>query len=175
MSHWKAEQIPYGERYRNLTPSDVLHLYKANITWSNLNRWDYSDASQPSPPPYTMYTGLSLTQYFIGFWIIFLAHVCSNIMIKRRFSEDFKKNCSSLLSMIVHGIENTNVPTVWKDWDIGKGKPEEHKKRHILVLKEMVATMIVRILFHTFMLCPVVYTGKSKTPVSISISKIFLL
>ena len=159
LHYWKFEQIPYAERYRNLTPTDVLHLYNANVTWSDMNRWDYSDPSNPTPPPYTLYTGLTLTQYFILFWIIIFLHVLSNIIIKKICSKHFLKNCKSVLAMFIHGMENTNMATLWRDWDVDKGTIEDHRERHGQVIKEMVAIMINKAWFHALMLCPIIYTG----------------
>ena len=159
LSHWKFEQIPYGERYRNLTPTDVLYLHKANVTWSDMNRWDYSDPTNPTPPPYTLYTAFTLTQYFVGFWVIFFLHVISNVIIKKICSKHFRKNCKSVLAMLLHGVENTNMATVWQDWDVDKGTREDHRDRHSQVIKEMVAIMINKAVFHALMLCPIIYTG----------------
>ena len=63
--------------------------------------------------------------------------------------------------MIVHGLENANMPTVWADWDMGKGMVKEHKKRQTRVLIEMVLIMGVRAAFHVLMLLPIIFTGIS--------------
>ena len=62
--------------------------------------------------------------------------------------------------MIVHGLENANMPTVWRDWDMDPGTIKDHKKRQTKVLMEMILIMVVRIGFHAIMLLPFVYTGK---------------
>jgi len=159
LGHWKSEQIPYGERYRNLTPADVLYIHNANVTWSDMNRWDYSDPTNPIPPPYSLYTAFTLTQYFIGFWIILFLHVCCNIIIKRICSKHFRKNCKSVLAMVIHGLENTNLATVWRDWDVDNGTIHDHKERHSEVVKEMVSIMINKAVFHTLMLGPIIFTA----------------
>ena len=159
LSPWKFEQIPYGEKYRNFKSTDVLYLHKANITWGDMNRWDYNDPTNPIPPPYTLYTAFTLTHYFIGFWIILLLHVVSNIIIKKICSEHFRRNCKSVVAMVVHGVENSNMATVWRDWDVDNGTVEDHKQRHSQVIKEMVAIMINKAVFHGLMLCPIIFTG----------------
>ena len=65
-----------------------------------------------------------------------------------------------MLAKVIHCFENTNIPTVWMDWDEKDGSIEDHKKRHGQVVKEMIVIMIIRIIFHAVMLAPIVYTGK---------------
>ena len=75
-------------------------------------------------------------------------------------SEDFRTNWStSLFFKLIHCVENTNVPTVWMDWEEEDGSIDDHKKRHGQVVTEMVVIMIVRTIFHAVMLAPLVYAG----------------
>ena len=62
--------------------------------------------------------------------------------------------------MIVHGLENANMPTVWQDWDMEKGSVREHKRRQTRVILEMLLMMVVRAAFHALMLLPIIFTGK---------------
>ena len=62
--------------------------------------------------------------------------------------------------MIVHGLENVNMPSPWRDWDMDKGGIGEHKRRQTRVLLEMIAIMVVRSAFHAIMILPVIITGK---------------
>ena len=64
--------------------------------------------------------------------------------------------------MIVHGLENVSIPSVWRDWDMDKGRMEDHKRRRTRVLLEMVAIMVVRFAFHALMVLPVIITGNDK-------------
>ena len=64
------------------------------------------------------------------------------------------------MERIVHGLENVNIPSVWRDWDMDKGGITEHKRRRTRVLLEMVAIMVVRSAFHAIMVLPVIITGK---------------
>ena len=160
LSHWKLEQIPFAEQYRNqIDRSGTLFLYKANITkeqWNKIDRWDYINNVGPS---YSDYTGFGLHQYFLYYWIILFFHVLINILVKLVASKHFKKNCASLLEKMVHGLENANMPVVWHDWDLDKGSLEDHRQRHFKVLVEMVSIMVIRTIFHLIMLVPVLYTG----------------
>ena len=64
--------------------------------------------------------------------------------------------------MIVHGLENVSIPSVWRDWDMDKGGIGDHKRRRTRVLLEMVAIMVVRSVFHALMVLPVIITGNGK-------------
>ena len=61
--------------------------------------------------------------------------------------------------MIVHGLENVSIPSVWRDWDMDKGGIEDHEGRRTRVLLEMVAIMVLRSAFHALMILPVIITG----------------
>ena len=63
---------------------------------------------------------------------------------------------------MVHGLENANMPSVYRDWDLDHGSLEDHKQRHTKVLVEMILIMITRALFHLLMLIPVFYTGNNR-------------
>ena len=62
--------------------------------------------------------------------------------------------------MIVHGLENVNMPSPWRDWDMDRGGIGEHKRRRTRVLLEMIVIMVVRSAFHAIMVLPVIITGK---------------
>ena len=79
------------------------------------------------------------------------------------FSEDFRKSWTSFkLSKFFHCLENTNIATVWKDWEEKDGSIDDHKERHGEVIKEMVVIMIIKTVFHVVMFTPIVYTGNKK-------------
>ena len=72
---------------------------------------------------------------------------------------DCRDNCRNLLELIVHGLENVSLPSVWRDWDMDKGGIEDHKRRRTRVLLEMISIMVVRSAFHAIMVLPVIFTG----------------
>ena len=66
LHHWQLEQIPFAVRkHRNVTINDVLHLRNIEpMLWSKVDRWNYfDDLKNPTPPPYTLYTGYSIGEY----------------------------------------------------------------------------------------------------------------
>merc|ERR1719438_332394 len=159
LGHWKMEQTPYSEKIKaRFEKNNMVYLYNSEpVAWTDLSR--HSNTSD-SGPDYTVYTYFSLQQYFCGFWILWVLHVIVNALAKSLCSEDFRTNgSSSLLSKFVHCVENTNIPTVWVDWDEREGTLEEHKERHDQVLKEMNAMIAIRTIFNAVMLAPIVYTA----------------
>ena len=65
-----------------------------------------------------------------------------------------------MLEMLVHGLENANIPTVWRDWDMDQGDRNDHKRRQTRVILEMLMMMVVRAAFHSLMILPFIFTGK---------------
>ena len=161
LGHWKLEQTPYSEKIKvQFEKNNTVYLYNSEpVNWTDLCRYNYTSDSGPD---YTVYTYFSLQQYFCGFWILWVLHVFLNALAKSLCSEDFRKNgTSSLLFKLVHCVENTNIPTVWVDWDEREGTLEEHKERHAQVLKEMNTMMAIRTFFNALMLAPIVYAGNT--------------
>ena len=64
------------------------------------------------------------------------------------------------MEMLVHGLENANIPTVWRDWDMDQGDRNDHKRRQTRVILEMLMMMVVRAAFHSLMILPIIFTGK---------------
>ena len=142
-------------------PDSKIYLYNSTINWKLWTKIDRFNYTSYSGPDYTHYTYYSLTEYFFYFWVLLILHIYINLLAKIAFSEDFRKTWTlSPLAKFVHCLENTNVPTVWKDWEEDGGNVEDHKRRHRQVVTEMVVIMIIRTIFHAFMLSPVLFTGR---------------
>ena len=157
----KSEQIQFSVRrggYFTPNPESLLHLNKLDpFLWTELDRWDYSDPLDPKPPNYTIYTGLSVGEYFKLFWVLMVIHHFSNIIWKLISSPTFRKEASAL-DMFIHSIENCNLPAIWKDWDEDVGDIKDHLQRQKVVRQEMLTTMVVNFLFNGLMLIPLTYT-----------------
>ena len=51
------------------------------------------------------------------------------------------------------------MPAVFRDWDMDDGSVEDHRRRQKKVMLEMTLTIVVRFIFQSVMLVPVVFTG----------------
>ena len=161
LNHLKWEQIQFAVRKESkLLPEEhFLHLY--NITplpWSELDRWNYEDPVNPTPPNYKIYTGYGIGQYFKFFWFILFFNTFLNIIVKCIFSKKFRDEATNL-EIFVHGFENCNFPTPWRDWDERSGKVQEHVERFKMVRLEILGIMFVNFITSGLMLMPMYYTG----------------
>ena len=158
--HSKFEQIPFAVRLnRNISSSDVLYMNgKPPVLWSKVDRWNHQDPDSPVPPHYTMYTGLDLEKAFLVFWIIFVFHVSSVIITKLLTAKQMRK--SNILDIILHAVQNSNIPFADKDWDVDNGTIEDHRARFGKTLIEVNCVMAVNFFFNSLLLGPLIYTGQ---------------
>ena len=135
-----------------------MYMYnKTPVPWSDIDRWDYTDPEDPTPPPYTLYTGLDPGLAFGLFWVLLLLNAITIFVIKVITVEKFYK--FNILDIVLHCLENCHIPLPWRDWDEGAGSVEEVRARYRRVRTEVVLTMLVNLLFNMVMLVPMIYTG----------------
>ena len=170
--HWKAEQIPFSIRLRfaqqrSISPDDaiVLHNMSEPVLWSQLDRWNYDDPNKPTPPPYSMYTLLSLTHTFIAFFVLLFIHCLCITILKIFTSPDFRGG--SVLDQLTHVLQSLNIPAPYCDWDSAKtNKSGErlsvgcYKRRFKAVRWEMILSYMMNSFFTIIMLVPLMYTGE---------------
>ena len=93
-----------------------------------MDRWTYDEENPDgNPPPYTLYTGLDLSQYFIIFFMINSLHTIVIYMVKTLTSPTFKKD--NFFKKVIHSMENTNIFLPHTDWDVEGGTVAKHKAR----------------------------------------------
>ena len=134
-------------------------MYNLNRTvlWSSIDRWNYTDPDNIKPPSYTLYTGLTLGNYFLLFLSIMIAQIIAIIVIKILTVNGLQ--LKNWFDLVIHGVENSNIPFPWKDWDEGGGDSAAYKKRFKQVNKEMLWTMLINFFFHLMLLVPLFFTG----------------
>ena len=165
LHHIEYEQIPfqmrleYAKRFP-ISPTDkiVLHGLNATVYWSELDRWDYSDPINPTPPTYSLYTGLSLKNTFIAFLILSAVQILTLLGVKLLTSEEFRRK-GDLVNKMIHLIENANFSHPYKDWDAGQHTVAEYRLRYRATCREMAATLATNTVFSLAMMGPVWYTG----------------
>ena len=83
LNHWKAEQIPFGaaQSVRPTTKVDLFNLTE-ELLWRDISRWNTDNPDQPTPPPYSLYTGMTLGSTFKVFLLIVVLHFFSVFMVK---------------------------------------------------------------------------------------------
>merc|ERR1712062_186831 len=155
LKHLQGESLPYNVVMKKKinTSNEYLYYSKAKpILWSEITRLDY-EQSPPALPSYTLYSGYSIEEYFIIFWIIVLLHPFLIMGVKKMFNPtNFAKQ--SYLDRMIHAMENTQIPAPMNDWDDGPGSIKAHKERRKTVEIEIAMTILANFLVHCLMLFP---------------------
>ena len=163
LHHWQAESLPFSvsqkSRWREGGLQQGHHLQLHNnrsVLWSEIDRWDYS--ASPSPPPYTLYTGLSLRTYFWLFLAILGLHTLAVGIAKFILVPDFRK--AHPVQMFSHCLQSISLPEPWRPWDTDGGNVEQHRERFRREIMEMVATLAVNFVVNVSMLGPFFHLGR---------------
>ena len=77
------------------------------MLWRQLDRWDYTNLDVPSgtPPPYTLYTFLTLGEAFQVFLVIMGIHTLAILIAKIASSREFR-NKGNILEKFIHVIQS---------------------------------------------------------------------
>ena len=157
LQHWKAELKPWKAKPYVNYKEDILYIGNVTLPWSTINRADYTDRKNPTPPTYTEYTGLSLGEAYLVFLLLICLQVISVFLCKLYTAEQFKRK--GLLQKILHSLENCSFVSPAQDWDMETGDIEAHWQRIKQVKVEVIITMFINFLWHVAMLFPLLYTG----------------
>ena len=148
------------------TPEDdMIELRGLNHTvlWGELDRWDYSNPDLATPPPYTLYTFLTLGEAFQVFLVIMGAHTLLMLIVKIATSREFRTR-KHLLRKFIHVVQNLSLATPYQDWDENEDEEvrtiPEYKRRFRRTNIEMACCLSLNIVVSLVMLVPLFYTGK---------------
>ena len=130
------------------------------VLWGELDRWDYSNPDLATPPPYTLYTILTLGEAFRVFLIIMGAHTLAMLIVKMATSREFRTRKHPLRKFI-HVIQNLSLATPYQDWDEDAEVTTvpEYKTRFRRTNIEMACCLSLNIVVSLVMLVPLFYTG----------------
>ena len=160
--HHKYELKPFNlwQKYGK-TQMDRIVLYGLNetVTWGDLDRWDYSNSTEGTPPHYTEYTGLSLKWTFGLFFMITAAQFITTLIVKICTSMKFCRR-ENFLNKFLHLLLSLNMASPFEDWDMGRFTTSEYKERQKLTKTEMAWSLSVNIIFSLTMMVPLWYTGQ---------------
>ena len=133
------------------------------VLWGELDRWDYSNPDVSIPPPYTLYTLLTLEEAFQVFLVIMGAHTLLMLIVKIATSREFRTR-HKLLRKFIHVIQNLSLATPYQDWDENKDEEvrtiPEYKRRFRRTNIEMACCLTLNIVVSLLLLVPLFYTGK---------------
>ena len=147
--HHKYELKPFNlwQKYGK-TQMDRIVLYGLDetITWGDLDRWDYSNSTEGTPPHYSEYTGLTLKWTFGLFFLITAAQFVTTLIVKICTSEKFCRR-ENFLNKFLHLLLSLNMASPFEDWDMGRFTTREYKERQKLTNTEMAWSLSVNIIF----------------------------
>ena len=156
-----------------LTPEDKIGLYGLDetIVWTDLDRWNYTNIHDPQPPPYSLYTMMSLRNTFTAAAVLTVVHFIALIIVKMWTSAEFSRR-GHYVNKLIHLIENLNYATPYVDWDEVEDEHsiDQFRQRFNATWKEMAATFCVNIICTAAMLVPLWHTG----PFLVSLLNIYL-
>jgi len=152
LAHWTAEQIPLKfdvfQKYNNTNNPVAFHT---------LHRSNYMDTAHPTPPPYTLYTTITLQEAAFVFLVLTLLYGVLIVQIKRELSPAFM--LAKWTSQLSHVIECFSLSDCYQDWDRGGGGPADYRRRWAAVWRETMATICLQCLSNLVLLVPLVTTA----------------
>ena len=143
-----------------MTPDDIIELnnMSRNVSWSSLDKWIYNTThpDESQPPHYSLYTCLALGQTFIVFLVMMTLQLMAITVVKIKTV----RRQEHWFNMLVHILENLNIPFPYKDWDTEDTLTvDEFKQRLREVNIEMAWTFVLNNVFSVLMFCPFWWTG----------------
>ena len=161
--HHKAEEIPFIlflQKYgKNQMDKIVLYGLNEQVKWGDLDRWDYSNSTEGTPPQLTEYTGLTLKLTFGLFFILTAAQFVTTLLVKIFTSNAFSRR-ENYLNKFLHLLLSLNIGCPFEDWDKGRFSISEYKDRQKQTNTEMACSLAVNIIFSLIFMVPLFYTGK---------------
>ena len=167
LRHSQADRIPFATDSNFVEQSPIWPKSKfiyfgdappSSIKWADITHVDYSNLDNPTPPPYSLYTGLTSKHSFIAFVSIWLLQIIC-IWIKNVCSST-SFTTLSFFDQILHSFQSVIVPTPAVDWASGPGNCFDHYTRMKRALREVVSTLLINFFFQLIHLTPIIYLGK---------------
>ena len=167
LRHYQTERIPFtndnrigGQKY------DFFHdkLYFGNapvIDWADITRVDYSNPYDPSPPPYSIYTGLTSSTFFIIFVFLWLLQIYVIWLYNIQRSNAFQS--LSTFDQLLHSFQSVITPAPSVDWADGQGDEVDHFNRMKMNQKEVIGVIKINAFFNFIYLLPLAYLGNYKS------------
>ena len=166
LRHSQAERIPFQTTDLNFGQQSPINAEfldfgdapPSYIRWADITHFNYANPANPTPPPYSLYTGLTSKQSFIAFMSIWLLQIIC-IWIKNVCSST-SFTTLSYFDQILHSFQSVIVPTPAVDWASGPGNCFDHYTRMKRALREVVSTLLINFFFQLIHLAPIIYLGK---------------
>ena len=156
LRHLQGEMYPFLQPYNSKVnvSNEMFHFGNAPIIpWSKITRWKYIGYENAEPPHYTLYTWLTIEQYFFVLLGLLGLNIAWQIVAKKRTNPDVYHK-QTFLDVLIHGISCCFIPHPMEEWDEEQGGVMKHKLRKDLVFIEMFVSIVVNFGFNAFLLSP---------------------
>ena len=152
LAHWKAEQTSFQmlDGWTVKSPNDWIHesfsywseqdKEISSVPFQLLYRSNYS-TTPPTPPSYTMYTGIDLGTAFILFWILLVIQTMILMAARLLTCKRFRK--IGIFSKLVHCLDSVNIPDVYQDWDTEDGYVLKCYQRQFKSVMTQMGSMVI--------------------------------
>ena len=165
LRHSQADRIPFSplSTFHSVDQSPINATFlnfgdAPPVAWADITHFDYSNPDNSTPPPYSLYTGLTSKQSFIAFMSIWLLQIIC-IWIKNSCSST-SFTTLSYFDQMLHSFQSVIAPTPAVDWASGPGNCSDHYTRMKRALREVVTTLLINFFFQVIHLIPIIYLGK---------------
>merc|ERR1719341_943783 len=112
----------------------------SNLTLEEVYRADYSN-QVPVPPPYTLYTQVTLGTSFAFFLVLIVTQALVNLLLETKLSREFKE--AGWTAKMQHLLESVNRADSFADWDTGDGTQSEFQRRWWNVMAETILMIVL--------------------------------
>ena len=162
LRHLQGEFYPFWIPYYYPDFVNDSKFYFGNATpinWTEVSRWSYNSSRNAEPPQLTLYTVLSIEQYFVIFLGVFAIQFAFQLALKM-FTNPLALQKLSWIDRLIHMISCSFIPLPMEEWDMEKGTVAMHKTRKDLVFKEMLASILLNFGFNSLLLTPLIILGR---------------
>ena len=160
LRHCQADRIPFATSLtQNPTnATDLLFGDAPLVPWTDITHVNYTNPDDPTPPPYTLYTGLTARRTYFVFLSIWLMQIVCIWLKNFCTSKPFMT--LSYFDQIFHSFQSVIAPTPSVDWVSGEGNCSEKYNRMKMAMREVVGTIAINSVFHAIRLIPMIYLGE---------------
>lgn len=134
-----------------------LQFYNTSIPWTDIYRSNYS-TDPPTPPSYSLYTGMELDWAYFFFWVILIIQFGIIFVVKLKKNKSFRN--AKFYKKVWHSMTGLILPDAFNDWDKDlEADVRTLRQRFQEVGREITGGVILHWVFNMVLLFPIMVTG----------------
>ena len=130
----------------------LCHYFNEENFWNNIKLGTLV-THEYQPPPLEVYTKFSLQTYFFVFWGILSLQSLTIFVIDKIWVRNVP-NSAKCWNRILHAVQKCSFPFPYTNWHQENGSCDEHHKRKQAVQHEVLAAILINLLFYMILLVP---------------------